>query len=82
MSEKLHLLAKVTPSWWMFASQPKQNINFMNAAENSKTAPKPLSAKAIEKLKPGAPIKADIGENAGLRVKCGSTGIKTFFLSV
>jgi integrase len=63
----------------MFVSQPKQNINFMNAAENSKTAPKPLSAKAIEKLKPGTPIKADIGENAGLRVKCGSTGIKTFF---
>ena len=51
----------------------------MNAAQSTKIAPKSLSAKAIEAMKPSSPIKADIGENAGLRVKCGSTGVKTFF---
>lgn len=51
----------------------------MSAAENSKSPSKPLSAKAIEAMKPNSPVKADVGENAGLRVKCGSTGVKTFF---
>ena len=51
----------------------------MQATQDSKIMNKPLSAKAIEALKPGAPIRADIGENAGLRVKCGATGLKTFF---
>ena len=39
---------------------------------------KPLSDLAIKKMKPGDPIKADVGENCGLRVKCGSGGTKTF----
>jgi integrase len=30
-------------------------------------------------MKPGDKIKADTGENTGLRVKCGATGVKTFF---
>ena len=30
-------------------------------------------------MKPGDKIKADTGENTGLRVKCGVTGVKTFF---
>ncbi|ECC4148253.1 tyrosine-type recombinase/integrase [Salmonella enterica] len=40
---------------------------------------KPLSTKAIEAMKPHDKDKADIGENAGLRVTCGATGVKTFF---
>lgn len=51
----------------------------MNVAQNTKPAPKPLSAKTIDALRTAGKIKADTGENAGLRVKCGSTGIKTFF---
>lgn len=51
----------------------------MSAVQNTKTPPKPLSAKAIEAMKHNSPIKADVGENSGLRVKCGSTGVKTFF---
>ncbi len=51
----------------------------MNVAQNTKPALKPLSAKTIDALKTAGKIKADTGENAGLRVKCGSTGIKTFF---
>lgn len=50
----------------------------MSVAQNSKTAPKPLSAKSIENLKPGM-FKSDAGENTGLRVTCGKTGLKTFF---
>jgi integrase len=50
----------------------------MNVTENTKTPNKGLSPKAIDALAVGK-IKADIGENTGLRVKCGSTGIKTFF---
>jgi len=30
-------------------------------------------------MKPGDKIKSDTGENIGLRVKCGATGLKTFF---
>lgn len=44
-----------------------------------KQAGKPLSLKAIETMKPTDKNKADTGENRGLRVACGSTGIKTFF---
>ncbi|EHD22826.1 MULTISPECIES: tyrosine-type recombinase/integrase [Brenneria] len=44
-----------------------------------KQAGKPLSSKAIEMMKPADKDKADIGENRGLRVSCGATGIKTFF---
>ena len=51
----------------------------MSAVQNTKTPSKPLSAKAIEAMKHSSPIKADVGENSGLRVKCGSTGVKTFF---
>lgn len=51
----------------------------MQATQDTKTANKPLSAKAVEALKPGSPIRADVGENTGLRVKCGATGLKTFF---
>ena len=40
---------------------------------------KPLSSRTVEVMKPGEKIKADTGENAGLRVKCGATGVKTFF---
>lgn len=40
---------------------------------------KPLSTRAIEAMKPGVADKADIGENRGLRVKCGASGIRTFF---
>ena len=51
----------------------------MNGAQDSKNPPKPLSAKAVEALKPTSSIIADCGENTGLRVKCGRTGVKTFF---
>lgn len=40
---------------------------------------KPLSSRTVETMKPGDKIKADTGENTGLRVKCGATGVKTFF---
>lgn len=40
---------------------------------------KPLSFKSIEMMKPGDKDKADIGENRGLRVSCGATGVKSFF---
>ena len=50
----------------------------MNAAQNTKTSAKPLSVKAIEALKPGGKVLADTGENTGLRVKCGATGVKSF----
>lgn len=44
-----------------------------------KPAGKPLSSKAIEMMKPTDKNKADTGENRGLRVSCGASGIKTFF---
>ncbi|HFU4536149.1 tyrosine-type recombinase/integrase [Yersinia kristensenii] len=44
-----------------------------------KPAGKPLSSKAIEIMKPTDKNKADTGENRGLRVTCGASGIKTFF---
>ena len=44
-----------------------------------KQAGKPLSSKAIEMMKPTDKDKADTGENRGLRVSSGSTGVKTFF---
>lgn len=44
-----------------------------------KPAGKPLSSKAIEMMKPGDKNKSDTGENRGLRVACGASGIKTFF---
>ena len=50
----------------------------MSAAQNTKTALKPLSAKAIEAMKPGAKPKADVGEYTGLRVVCGKSGVRTF----
>ncbi len=40
---------------------------------------KPLSSRTVEVMKPGDKIKADTGESAGLRVKCGAAGVKTFF---
>jgi len=40
---------------------------------------KPLSARTVKVMKSGDKDKADTGENAGLRVTCGATGVKTFF---
>ncbi|MDZ7802582.1 Arm DNA-binding domain-containing protein [Thiohalophilus sp.] len=40
---------------------------------------KPLSSRTVEAMRPGDKIKPDTGENIGLRVKCGATGVKTFF---
>lgn len=40
---------------------------------------KPLSFKAVEMMKPGDKDKADVGENRGLRISCGATGVKSFF---
>ncbi|WP_447873552.1 tyrosine-type recombinase/integrase [Serratia fonticola] len=45
----------------------------------AKIEKKPLSTKAIEAMKPGDKDKADTGDNRGLRITCGATGIKTFF---
>ncbi|MGJ3354621.1 Arm DNA-binding domain-containing protein [Providencia sp. Je.9.19] len=45
---------------------------------NPKTQSKPLSAKGIEAMKPNCDVRTDTGENTGLRVFCGATGIKTF----
>lgn len=39
---------------------------------------KPLSARAIETMKPTDSVKADVSENSGLRVLCGKTGVKSF----
>lgn len=47
--------------------------------ENNKQVGKPLSARAIEAMRPGDADKSDTGENVGLRVSCGSTGVRTFF---
>ena len=40
---------------------------------------KPLTARTVEVMKPGDKDKSDTGENIGLRVTCGATGVKTFF---
>lgn len=40
---------------------------------------KPHAFKAVEMMKPGDKDKADVGENRGLRVSCGATGVKSFF---
>ena len=47
--------------------------------ENNKLTGKPLSARAIEAMRPGEKDRSDTGENTGLRVSCGSTGARTFF---
>lgn len=39
---------------------------------------KPLSARAIEAMKPGDKVKVDVGEYSGLRVSCGKSGTKAF----
>lgn len=49
------------------------------AAMKDKQPAKPLSTRAIEAMKPHDKDKADVGENTGLRVSCGATGVKTFF---
>lgn len=46
---------------------------------SQKQPAKPLSTKAIEAMKPASRDSSDTGENTGLRVFCGATGIKTFF---
>ena len=51
----------------------------MKEGRNTKIERKALSARAVESMRPGDSIKADTGENSGLRVRCGSTGAKTFF---
>ena len=48
----------------------------VRAIDQQSMLKKALSAKAIEKMKAGDPDKADIGENTGLRVHCGKTGIR------
>lgn len=45
---------------------------------SQKQPAKPLSTKAIEAMKPNCHVRTDTGENTGLRVSCGATGIKTF----
>ena len=40
---------------------------------------KPLTTRTIQTMKPSSSDLADAGENRGLRVACGSTGLKTFF---
>ena len=55
-------------------------IKMVRSIEHQATIKKALSAKAIEKMKAGDADKSDIGECAGLRVHCGKTGMKTFFL--
>jgi len=47
----------------------------MTIVQNTKS----LSARTVEVMKPGDKDKADTGENTGLRVACGATGVKTFF---
>ena len=39
---------------------------------------KPLSARAIDTMKPGDKVKVDVGEYSGLRMSCGKSGTKTF----
>ena len=46
--------------------------------EHSKQGSKQLSVRAIEAMRPGDKVKTDGAENAGLRVSCGSSGLKTF----
>ena len=46
--------------------------------EHSKQGSKQLSVRAIEAMRPGDKVKTDGAENAGLRVTCGSSGLKTF----
>ncbi len=50
----------------------------MKTPKATKTAVKPLSARAIETMKAGDKPKADTGENTGLRVSCGSGGTRAF----
>ncbi|MBO1518108.1 tyrosine-type recombinase/integrase [Oceanisphaera pacifica] len=40
---------------------------------------KPLTTRTIQTMKPSSNDLSDTGENRGLRVACGSTGLKTFF---
>lgn len=40
---------------------------------------KPLSSRTVETMKPGDKHLSDKGENRGLRVSCGQSGVKTFF---
>jgi len=40
---------------------------------------KPLTARTVEVMKPSDKNKSDTGENIGLRVTCGTTGVKAFF---
>ena len=47
--------------------------------KNIRRMNKPLSARAIETMKPDSPVMSDAGENTGLRVKCAKGGTKTFF---
>lgn len=46
---------------------------------NTKSEKKPLSSHSISVMKPSDGVMADIGENVGLRVRSGKTGVKTFF---
>ncbi len=45
--------------------------------EHNKQGSKQLSVRAIEAVRPGDKVKTDGAENVGLRVRCGSSGLKT-----
>ncbi len=51
----------------------------MQAAKDNKLVKKPLSARAVEVMKPGDKDRSDTGENSGLRISCGASGTKTFY---
>lgn len=46
--------------------------------KDNKRNTKPLSARAIDAMRPSDPDKSDAGEYIGLRVSCGASGAKTF----
>ncbi|MFT6555056.1 MAG: hypothetical protein ACJAZ5_002235 [Alloalcanivorax venustensis] len=50
--------------------------------QNNKHGNKPLSARAIETMRPGDKVKVDTGENAGLRVTCGASRWQVVHLSL
>jgi integrase len=51
----------------------------MESKQNTKSQRKALSAKGIEAMKPAGNVLSDVGENSGLRVRCGKLGHKTFY---
>lgn len=60
-------------------SKTAHTLLILLTGQNIRPMNKPLSARAIETMKPSDNIKSDAGEYTGLRVKCGKGGTKTFF---